>query len=80
MPLQQARIYGLLKTEPTETPFSYIETYGDQANPHPLYGENFGITDVLPGTYVLATAIAGKRVYRNVTIEAGKLTWVVFKP
>jgi len=76
----QARIYGLVKTDPRETPFSYVETYGDKAHPHPLYGEHFAITDVPVGAYVMGTAIGGKKVFRRVTVEAGKLTWVVFRP
>ncbi len=80
MPVPQARIYGLLKTDPVETPLSYAETYGDKAHPHPLYGEHFAIGDVPPGTYVIGTEIDGKKVFRRVTIEAGKLTWVIFRP
>jgi len=34
----------------------------------------------MPGGYVPGVAIAGKRVYRQVKVEAGKLTWVEFKP
>lgn len=79
-PVPQARIYGLSKPEPTETPFSFMETYGDKAHPHPLYGEHFATGDVPPGTYVLGVDIGGKKVYRRVTVEAGKLTWVVFRP
>jgi murein DD-endopeptidase MepM/ murein hydrolase activator NlpD len=76
----QARIYGLVKPLPTETPFSYVETYGDKAHGHPLYGEHFAVSDVPAGTYVLGTEIGGEKVYRRITVEAGKLTWVVFKP
>jgi murein DD-endopeptidase MepM/ murein hydrolase activator NlpD len=76
----QARIYGLHKPEPAETPFSFAETYGDKAHPHPLYGEHFATADVPPGTYVLGVDIAGRKVFRRVTVEAGKLTWVVFRP
>ncbi len=79
-PVPQARIYGLIKREPIETPFSYAETYGDKAHGHPLYGEHFAIGDVPEGTYVVGTEIGGRKVYRRVTVEAGKLTWVVFKP
>lgn len=79
-PVPQARIYGLVKPDPVETPFSYIETYGDRAHPHPLYGEHFAIGDVPPGTYVLGTEIGGKRVYRSVLVEPGKVSWVVFRP
>ena len=69
-----------MKPEPAETPFSYIETYGDKAHPHPSYNENFAITDIPPGTFTLGVAIAGKKVFRKVVIEAGKVTWVVFQP
>jgi murein DD-endopeptidase MepM/ murein hydrolase activator NlpD len=79
-PVPQARIYGLVKLEPAETPFSFIETYGDKAHPHPLYGEHFALSDIPPGTYVIGTNIGDKRVQRRVTIEAGKLTWVTFRP
>jgi hypothetical protein len=79
-PLQQARIYGLTKRDPIDTPFSFVETYGDKAHPHPLYGEHFAVSDVPPGTYTVGTEIEGKKVFRTVTVEAGKLTWVVFKP
>lgn len=75
-----ARIYGLEKPEPRETPFSYIETYGEQAHPHPLYGEQFAVSDVPPGTYVLGTEIEGIKVFRRVVVQPGLLTWVVFKP
>ncbi|MGH7516930.1 MAG: peptidoglycan DD-metalloendopeptidase family protein [Gemmatimonadales bacterium] len=75
-----ARIYGLIKVEPRETPFSFVETYADRAHPHPLYGEHFAVSDVPPGTYVVGTEIAGAKVFRRIAVEAGKLTWVVFKP
>lgn len=79
-PVPQARIYGIIKPDPVETPFSYAETYGDKAHPHPLYGEHFAVGDVPPGTFVVGTQIEGKKVFRRVTVEAGKLTWVVFRP
>jgi hypothetical protein len=75
-----ARIHGLVKLEPAETPLSFVETYGTHAHSHPLYLENFAIGDVPEGTYVLGTEIAGRQIYRKVVVEAGKLTWVVFKP
>jgi murein DD-endopeptidase MepM/ murein hydrolase activator NlpD len=80
LPVPQARIYGLVKPEPSETPYSYAETYGDKAHPHPLYGEHFAVSDILPGTYLIGTEIEGKKVFRRVTVEAGKLSWVVFRP
>jgi hypothetical protein len=76
----QARVYGIIKPEPAETPFSFAETYGDKAHPHPLYGEHFAVSDVPPGTYVVGTEIQGKKVFRQITVEAGKLSWVVFRP
>jgi murein DD-endopeptidase MepM/ murein hydrolase activator NlpD len=79
-PVSQARIYGLAKPDPVETPFSYAETYGDKAHPHPRYGENFAVSDVPPGSYILGTEVGGMTVTRRVTVEAGRLTWVVFKP
>jgi len=79
-PVQTARVYGLVKPEPVETPFSFAETYGDKAHQHPLYGENFAVGDVPPGNYILGTEIGGKKITRSVTVEAGKVTWVVFKP
>lgn len=75
-----ARIYGLAKPDPRETPFSYIETYGDHAHPHPLYGEHFAVSDVPPGSYVLGTEIDGVKVFRRVLVQPGLVTWVVFKP
>jgi murein DD-endopeptidase MepM/ murein hydrolase activator NlpD len=79
-PVLQARIYGLVKPKPTETPFSFAETYGDKGHPHPLYHEHFAVGDVPAGRYVLGTEIEGKRVLREVTVAAGKVTWVVFSP
>src|SRR5690349_10459442 len=79
-PIPQARVYGITKRDPAETPFSYAETYGDKAHSHPLYGEHFAVSDVPEGTYVVGTEIEGKKVFRAIEVEAGKLTWVVFKP
>ena len=79
-PVPQARIYGLVKPEPRETPFSFIETYGPRNHSDPVYKEHFGISDVTPGTYVLGVEIDGRRVFRQVKVEAGKLTWVEFRP
>ncbi len=79
-PLLQARVYGLTKRDPIDTPFSFAETYGDKGHPHPLYQEHFAVGDVPAGTYVLGVDIGGKKVFRRVTVEPGLLTWVVFKP
>lgn len=79
-PVQQARIYGLVKPEPRETPFSFIETYGPRNHSDPVYKEHFAISDVPAGTYVLGVEIGGKRIYRRVKVEAGKISWVEFRP
>jgi murein DD-endopeptidase MepM/ murein hydrolase activator NlpD len=75
-----ARIYGLEKPDPRDTPFSYIEAYADHAHSHPLYGEHFAVSDVPPGAYILGTDIGGVKVFRRVVVQPGLLTWVVFKP
>ena len=79
-PVYQARIYGLVKPEPQETPFSFIETYGPRNHSDPAYREHFAISDVPPGEYVLGVEIGGKRVFRRVKVEPGKLSWVEFRP
>jgi len=79
-PVEQARVYGIIKLEPAETPYSFAETYGPRNHPHPSYGENFAVSDVPPGTYLMGTEIDGQKVFRKVTVEEGKLTWVVFRP
>ncbi len=78
-PVEQARIYGLRKAAPAETPFSYAETYGARAHAHPLYHENFAVGDVPAGDYVLGTEINGRKVFRRVHVEEGMVTWVVFR-
>jgi len=79
-PVYQARIYGLVKPEPNETPFSFIETYGPRNHSDPVYHEHFGISDVPPGEYVMGVQIGSQRIYRRVKVEPGKLTWVEFRP
>jgi len=79
-PVLQARIYGLVKPEPQETPFAYAETYGVRTRGTPDYQEHFAVNDVPPGEYVLGTEIDGHKVFRRVRVEAGKLTWVEFRP
>jgi murein DD-endopeptidase MepM/ murein hydrolase activator NlpD len=79
VPIPQARVYGLVKVEPRETPYSFAETYGNRNHPHPLYGEHFAVGDVPPGEYVLGVEISGKKVLRRIRVEAGRLTWVEFR-
>jgi murein DD-endopeptidase MepM/ murein hydrolase activator NlpD len=78
-PVPQARIYGLVKSEPQETPFSFIETYGEHNRGTPLYGEHFAVSDVAPGWYIMSVMVDGKRLLRRIHVLAGKLTWVEFK-
>jgi murein DD-endopeptidase MepM/ murein hydrolase activator NlpD len=79
-PVPQARIYGLVKPEPQETPFSFIETYGSRTRGTPAYREHFAIGDVPPGTYELRVEIAGRTVRRRITVAAGHVTWVDLRP
>ncbi len=77
----QARIHGIRKARPRETPLGFAETYGDRAHPHPLYGEHFALGDVPPGRYVLRAEKDGRPVGQpvEVTVEAGRVTWVEFR-
>ena len=77
--VRQARIYGLVKPEPQETPFSYVETYGDEAHPDPALHEHFAVGDVPAGEYDLGVTIGAQRVIRHIRVEAGKMTWVEFR-
>ncbi len=79
-PVPQARIYGIVKPEPQETPFLYAETYGDKAHPDPAYREHFAVGDVPAGEYDLGVTIDGKQVIRHVVVAAGRFTWVEFRP
>ncbi len=75
-PVKQARVYGLAKDEPRETPYAFAETYGDKAHSHPLYQEDFAVSDVPPGEYTVGVEIEGQTVRSKVRVEAGKVTWV----
>jgi hypothetical protein len=79
-PVPQARIFGLVKAEPQETPFSYIETYGEHNRGTPRYGEHFAVSDVAPGYYILSVDVNGRRLLRRIQVSAGRVTWVEFKP
>jgi hypothetical protein len=78
-PVAQARIYGLVKPEPQETPFIFAESYGARTRGDPAYDEHFAIGDVPAGEYVLGTTIEGRKVFRRIRVEAGKVTWVEFR-
>ena len=79
-PVPQARVYGLRKPEPQETPYAYAETYGEHNHPDPAYGEDFAVGDVPPGDYTLTVAVSGQQLTRRVRVKAGALTWVEFRP
>ncbi|MEO5509327.1 MAG: peptidoglycan DD-metalloendopeptidase family protein [Longimicrobiales bacterium] len=78
--VQGARVHGLVQPYPEETPFSYAETYRDRGRSDPSYNENFAVGDIPPGDYVIGVDIEGKRVWRRVRVEAGKVTFVEFAP
>lgn len=79
-PILQARVYGIVKPLPRETPFAFAETYGPRNRPHPLYGEHFAVSDVPAGPQRLFVVIDGKRIERTVQVRAGAMTWVEFRP
>jgi peptidase M23-like protein/two component regulator with propeller domain len=78
-PVPEARVYGLLKAEPQETPYSYAETYGEHNHPDPVYQEHFAVSDVPPGDYALTVDVNGRRLTRRVRVQERALTWVVFR-
>jgi len=79
-PVPGARIYGVTKPQPIETPFSFAETYEDRAHPDPTFGEHFVIGDVPSGEWVLGVEIEGAKVFRKVLVEEEKVTEVEFRP
>jgi hypothetical protein len=79
-PVPGARIHGLVLPYPEETPFSFAETYQDQAHPDPAYGEHFAVGDIPAGDYTLGVTVDGTRVWRRVRVRPGMVTWVEFRP
>lgn len=79
-PVMGARIYGVTKPGPRETPFSFAETYEDKAYPDPLFGEHFAIGDVPAGVYVLGVEVDGEKVWRKVRVAPGRVTEIEFRP
>lgn len=79
-PVPGARVYGLVLAYPEETPFAFAETYQDKAHPDPAYNENFAVGDVPPGRYLLGVDYGGRVVWRTVDVEAGRVTFVEFRP
>ncbi len=76
----QARVYGIKKPLPRETPFAFAETYGPRNQPSPMYGEHFAISDVPEGEHLLRVKIGERWVERRVTVAAAQMTWVEFRP
>jgi murein DD-endopeptidase MepM/ murein hydrolase activator NlpD len=72
-----ARVYGVTKPIPTETPFSFAETYQDKVHPDESYNENFVIGDVPEGSYVLTVESEGRTSAIKAAVESGKITNVV---
>jgi hypothetical protein len=79
-PVPQARVYGITKPLPRETPLAFAETYGPRNKPSPMYGEHFAISDIPAGMHRLRVKIGAAWVEREVTVAAGTLTWVEFRP
>ncbi len=75
-PIPGARIYGVEKPVPTETPFSYAESYRDQVNPSPAYHENFVIADVPADEYLLWVEDNGQQFAVKVKVTANMVTQV----
>jgi hypothetical protein len=78
--IPQARVYGIVKPVPRETPYAFAETYGPRNRPHPVYGEQFAVSDVPAGVQHLFVVIGGKRIPRTVVVRPGAMTWVEFHP
>jgi len=79
-PVLGARVYGVTKPQPIETPFSFAETYEDRAHPDPVFDEHFAIGDVPSGEWVLGVEIEGVKVFRRVIVQEEKVTEVEFRP
>jgi hypothetical protein len=75
----QARVHGLWKAEPQETPYSYAETYGEHNHSDPVYGEHFAVSDVPPGDYTMWVVVDGQRLSRRVRVRGNAVTWVEFR-
>ena len=80
LPVPQARVYGIIKPLPRETPYAFAETYGPRNHPHPVYGEHFAVSDVPPGSYDAFVILDGKAIHRTVVVRPGRMTWVDFRP
>ncbi|MEX0690968.1 MAG: peptidoglycan DD-metalloendopeptidase family protein [Gemmatimonadales bacterium] len=72
------RIYGLTKLLPHEWPLAFVTTYDADVSSSPAYGEDFAITDVPPGDYLIGVDLEGRRQFRSINVQPGAVTWVVF--
>ena len=79
-PLGAARVYGLVLSYPSETPFVFAETYQEHAHGDAAYGDNFAVGDVPAGRYLIAAVVEDKPIWRVVDVAAGQVTFVEFKP
>jgi murein DD-endopeptidase MepM/ murein hydrolase activator NlpD len=79
-PVPGARVYGVTKPLPRETPFSFAETYAGKAHSDPAFAEHFAIGDVPAGEYVLGVNVEERHLLRRVVVEAGRVTQVEFRP
>jgi murein DD-endopeptidase MepM/ murein hydrolase activator NlpD len=79
-PVPGARIHGLVAPYPEETPLSFVETYREHTHAHPSYNENFAIGDIPAGEYVIGAEIGGRKVWRRINVQAGRVTFVEMRP
>jgi hypothetical protein len=75
-PVPGVRLYGITKPVPTESPFSFAETYKDSVHADESYNENFVIGDVPEGSYVISARSGEKSSTVRVMVENGKITKV----
>ena len=79
-PVPQARIYGIVKREPTRDALLLRRDLRRQGPRAPALRRALRGGRRAGRAYMMGTEIGGKRVFRRVTVEPGKLTWVVFTP
>ncbi len=79
-PVPQARVFGIVKPVPRETPYAFAETYGPRNHPHPIFGEQFAVSDVPAGSYDMFVILDGREIHRKVQVRSGRMTWVDFRP
>ncbi len=64
--------------------YGSTESYGRDetlpVNSDETLQENFALSDIIPDTYMVRVTIDGQDYVQTVTIQAGRLTWVVLQP